>query len=107
MHHINNTFAKTDLIYIFILALFSFSINWHYSQFGVFPIDSFYHFDTGYRVTTGEFPIKDYWVTTGILVDFMQAFFFNLFGTKWWVQILHSSLFNAFITIITYSFLIK
>ena len=107
MHQINKNFSKIDSVLISILFLFSFSINWHYAQYGVFPIDSFYHFDSGYRITRGEFPVRDYWVTTGILVDFMQAFFFNLFGTKWSSYILHSSIFNALITISTYIFFIK
>ena len=81
-----------------ILIIFSISINFHYGNIGVHPIDTFGFFDSGYNVLMGKHPIKDFWIISGILVDYIQAFFFKVFGLKWSSYILHSSFFNLFIS---------
>ena len=98
---INNFFQKS---YFLLPLIFCFSItfNGYYASLGVFPIDTFYHYDSGFRVMNNEFPVKDYWVTTGILVDFIEALFFEIFGVSWFSHILHSSIFNAFIIVFTF-----
>ena len=102
MLQINNTLNKLDYIFITLLFIFSFAINWNFAKYGAFPIDSFYHYDPGYRIANGEFPVKDYWVTTGIFVDFIEAFFFSILGANWFAHALHSSIFNGLITILVY-----
>ena len=69
-----------EKIFILALILFSLFINQYYGNRGVFPIDSFSHFDTGFRILLGEFPFKDFWVISGPFVDYLQAFFFYFFG---------------------------
>ena len=107
MLQINNTLNKLDYIFITLLFIFSFAINWNFAKYGAFPIDSFYHYDPGYRIANGEFPVKDYWVTTGIFVDFIEAFFFSILGANWFAHALHSSIFNGLITILVYFAFIK
>ena len=77
-----NSYAIDKLL---ILALFFLSllINQYYGNRGVFPIDTFLHFDTGYRVLNGEHPVKDYWVVSGIFLDYLQAIFFYILGANW------------------------
>ena len=86
----------------FALFLFSLLINQYYGNIGVFPVDSFSHFDTGYRILLNEHPFKDYWIISGPFVDYFQALFFYLFGVNWQIYILHASFINAILTIITY-----
>ena len=62
-----------------ILAVFAFFINYFFSNIGVYPIDTFSFFDSGYLITKGYHPIKDFWVISGILVDYIQALFFLIF----------------------------
>ena len=69
-----------EKIFILALILFSLFINQYYGNRGVFPIDSFSHFDTGFRILLGEFPFKDFWVISGPFVDYLQAFFFISLG---------------------------
>ena len=64
---------------ILILFLFSLLINQYYGNKGVFPVDSFSHFDTGFRILLGEHPFKDYWTVSGPLIDYLQAIFFFFF----------------------------
>jgi len=78
------------------------SKNKNYANIGVFPIDTFYHFDTGFRVLNGEYPIKDFWVVSGIFVDYLEAFFFYLFGVSWKTHVFHSSFVNGIMATATY-----
>ena len=88
-----------NIIFFTALTIFSISINFYYGNIGVFPIDTFAFFDTGYSILLNKHPFKDIWVTTGPFVDYSQAFFFKLFGLSWFSYLLHSSFFNFLLTI--------
>ena len=96
-----------NIIIILLLAIFSFSINYIYGNIGIFPIDSFAFFDTSFSILNGKHPFKDIWVTTGPLVDYMQAFFFKIFGVHWTSYVIHASFLNSFIALFSYYFFIK
>ena len=68
------------LLHVLIIFLVSVYINFLSAKVGVLPIDSFAFFDTGYLITKGFHPIKDIWISTGLLVDYMQALFFKILG---------------------------
>ena len=97
-----NILFNKETLFITILFLFSLSINQYYGNQGVFPVDSFSHFDTGFRILLDEHPFKDYWIISGPLVDYFQALFFYIFGISWQVYIFHASVINAVITIATF-----
>ena len=97
-----NNFITNDKFLLFIIFLVSFLLNKNYANIGVFPIDTFYHFDTGFRVLNGEYPIKDFWVVSGIFVDYLEAFFFYLFGVSWKTHVFHSSFVNGIMATATY-----
>ncbi len=88
--------------YIIVISLYSFSINYFYANIGVFPIDTFAFFDTAYSILQDRHPFKDYWITTGPLVDYLQALFFLLFGSNWKSYVIHGSLFNCLIALSLY-----
>ena len=90
---------KSLSIFLFIVAIL---INQHYASRGIFPMDGFAHFDPGYRILNGEYPLRDYWVIHGIIVDYIQAAFFFLFGVSWKSYVFHASLFNGLLTVATY-----
>ena len=89
-------------ILIFFVIIFSLLINQYYGNLGVFPVDSFSHFDTGYKILLGEYPFKDYWLVSGPIVDYIQAIFFYLFGVNWQSYVFHASFFNAVLAISTF-----
>ena len=97
-----NNFITKDKFLLFIIFLVTFFLNKYYASFGVFPIDTFLHFDTGYRVLNGEYPIKDYWILKGIFVDYLEALFFYLLGVSWKTHVFHSSFINGIMTMATY-----
>ena len=98
---------NTHFVYVIIISIFSFSINFYYSKFGVFPIDSFLHYDSAFNILNNHFPIKDYWIVSGFVVDFLQSYFFKIFGVNWFAYVFHSSLFNVIATILSYYFFIN
>ena len=91
-----------EKILALLLFLFALLINQYYGNRGVFPIDSFLHFDAGYRILKGDDPFKDYWVMAAPLVDYLQAVFFYFFGLTWKSYIFHASLINGILTLATY-----
>ena len=91
--------------YIFLLILFSAAINQYFGNRGVFPVDSFAFFDTGFRVLNNQFPFKDYWVVSGPFIDFFQSILFYIFGVNWQSYVLHASILNAVLTVATFIFL--
>ena len=102
--------SKSLFKHLFILTLiilYAFFINKISGNYGVLPADSFGHFDTSYLINKNIFPIRDYWMNTGFLINYIQALFFYLFGANWQSYVLHASFFNALISISTYLFFVK
>lgn len=97
-----NKIFKIYYLYLIILIPFSFLINLFYSNIGVFPIDTFLHYDSAFRILEKEYPIRDYWVVSGLIVDVIQAFFFKIIGNSWFAYTIHPSIFNCLITVATY-----
>ena len=62
--------------YILLIIILSFSVNYYSGFRGVFPIDSFLIFDSGYKVLNNYYPFKDYWSITGPFLDYIQYIFF-------------------------------
>ena len=93
--------------YGLIVFFYSFFINFYYAKLGSYPLDVFYHYDSASKFLNNQYPIRDYWIVSGFLVDLFQAFFFKLFGVNWYAYILHSSIFNFIISFLTYKFFIS
>ena len=100
-------FINSHFFSLVIIFIFSISVNFYYSKFGAFPIDTFLHYDSSYRILNNEYPIRDFWIVSGFIVDIIQSIFFRLFGVNWFAYVLHSSLFNALISLLTYYFFIS
>ena len=71
------------------------------------PLDNFVLYNGGYKVLNGYVPFNDYWLVTGPLLDYLNAFYFKIFGVNWSAYTSHSATFNSIITILTYIFLIS
>jgi len=87
------------------ILIYSHFVNWQSGNIGVMPIDSFGFLDTGYSITKGHLPIRDFWIFTGLLVDYMEAFFLFIFGNNWNSHLAHSSFMNILGTLGLYFFL--
>ena len=68
-----------ESFFVILLFIFSLGINQYYGNKGIFPVDSFAHFDNGFRILLGEYPFKDFWTVSGPIVDYIQSFFFLSF----------------------------
>lgn len=103
----NKAVKRYKFLLLAFLSFFSFLINYYYGNIGVFPIDTFAFFDTAYNILLDRHPFKDVWVTTGPLVDYLQALFFLVFGLKWSSLVIHASLINLLISTLFYLVLIR
>ena len=103
----SRSFINSHFFYGFAVFFYSFFINFYYAKLGSFPLDAFYHYDSAYKILENQYPVRDYLIVSGFLVDFLQSLFFRLFGTNWYAYIIHSSLFNFIISLLTYYFFIS
>ncbi len=87
------------------ILIYAYSITWYSGNIGIIPIDSFGFLDTGYSIIQGHLPIRDFWIFTGLLVDYMEAIFLYLFGNNWNSHLAHSSFMNILATFSLYFFL--
>ena len=62
------------------LVIYAFLINFFTGNIGVMPIVTFGFFDTGYSILKNKLPIRDFWIFTGLVVDYLQALFFWYLG---------------------------
>ena len=92
---------------LFFLIIFSFFIPFYYGNKGIFPLDTLGFFDSSYNILLGRHPIKDFWIFSGIFVDYSQALFFKIFGLHWSSYLIHSAFINSCITIFFFFFLFK
>ena len=101
---LNKTTTRELPILIGIL-IYAFYVNWFSGNIGVIPIDSFGFLDTGHSILLGKLPIRDFWIFTGLLVDYMEAVFLSIFGNNWNSHLIHSSFMNALVVLVFYFFL--
>ncbi len=96
-----------QIFFAVVVFLFGALICHYTGNRGIYPIDSFSHFDSGYRILNGEHPLRDYWVVSGLFVDYVQSIIFYLFGLSWQTYILNASVLNGIVSVIFYSLLNK
>ena len=99
--------ANLNLSIVLILTIYAFFINWISANLGVLPIDTFAFFDSGYSILNNKLPLRDFWIFTGILVDYLQALFFWIFGANWSSYVIHGCFLNIVTSLSFYFFLIK
>ena len=87
------------------ILIYAYIVNWYTGNIGIIPIDSFGFLDTGFSILKGHLPIRDFWIFTGLVVDYMEAFFLLLFGNNWNSHLAHSSFMNILATAGVFFFL--
>ena len=98
----NSILFNKENLFILFLFFFSLLINQYYGNKGIFPADSFAHFDTGSRILLGEHPFKNFWIVSGPFIDYVQAIFFYFFGVNWQSYVFHASLINGILSVATF-----
>jgi len=92
----------TEALYVFIILIFVIVSSWYFGFVNINPIDNFTNYNSGYLLLNGNIPFKDYWVTTGPLLDFLQFLLFKINGINWGSYVLHALILNSLFTIILY-----
>ena len=107
MFFLKKKILNLNTFFVFFIFFFSFLINSYYATIGVFPIDTFAHYDSGYRILNNQYPTREYWISSGIFIDFLESVFFKLMGVSWAAHLFHASIINGFISITFYFVLIS
>lgn len=94
--------VNSDYFSITSIFLFTVIINHYFGFIGVNPLDGFIFYHSGNLILNGQLPFKDYWATTGPLVDFIQYIIFRINGVNWNSYVFHASLFNFFLSYLIY-----
>ncbi len=94
-----------ELLIITAISIFAFYINWISGNVGIIPIDTFGFLDTSHSILNGKLPLRDFWIFTGLLVDYMGALFLSIFGNSWSSHLIHSSSMNILAVLFLYFFL--
>ena len=92
-------FLSNNYLYLFLIITISLSLTYYTGFRGVFPIDSFLIFNSGYNVTNNIHPFKDYWSITGPALDYLQAIFFLILGVNWHSYVFHAAIINTLFSI--------
>ena len=73
-------YIRNNYHFHLLLIITSLGFVLFYGHRGVYPIDSFIIFNSGYNVYNGVHPFKDYWSISGPILDYIQALisFFNI-----------------------------
>lgn len=102
---LNRNIEFKELPIIIGIIIYAYFINWFSGNIGIIPIDSFGFLDTGHSILKNKLPIRDFWIFTGLLVDYMEAFFLFVFGNNWNSHLTHASFMNIVGSLSVYFFL--
>ena len=91
---------SSSRLFAVITFLFGVFICQYTGNRGVFPIDSFSHFDSGYRILNGEHPFRDYGLFQVFCWLLSKSYIFVVWSN--WCYILNASLLNGFISTLVY-----
>ena len=106
IQNLNKLKEKKFFFYIFIIFN-SLIFTLYYGYRGIFPIDSFLIFNSGYNVLNNFHPFKDYWSITGPLLDYLQFALFLIFDVSWLSYVIHAAFINAILAIFIFYFFNK
>lgn len=99
-----NRLTENKIFYYLLIVLTSISFTIYYGYRGVFPIDSFLIFNSGYNVLNNFHPFKDYWSITGPLLDYIQYLFFFIFEINWLSYVMHAAFINTILATFIFYF---
>ena len=85
----------SEFFHVLCTFILVFLIVWYFGFVNINPIDNFTNYNSGYLMLNGSIPFKDYWVTTGPLLDFLQFLLFKINGINWGSYVLHSAIINS------------
>jgi hypothetical protein len=96
---------KNRTILILLLFIIGFFETFPLGFLGIMPVDQSMVFEAGGRIANGEILFKDFYISHGLVPSYIQALLFKIFGLKWWVYVLHASVFNGLFVILAFKIL--
>jgi len=96
--------ARTGLGALRVFLIFScgFAAALYYARLGFHPLDGSIVFDAGWRIFSGQVPLRDFATPEAIVPGLMQAGLFAMGGVNWFVYCLHAALLNGAFCLVVY-----
>jgi len=90
-----------------VAGLFGFGVGicLYYGRIGFMPLDHSIVFDGAYRVISGQVPLRDFDLPSGVVPILLQAVGFKLLGLTWFSYCLHAAFINGLFCLTAYGFL--
>lgn len=101
----SNRFFNT--LCLLLLFLSGASLVLVYGRMGFMALDDSIVFDGGWRILSGQLPLRDFYAPNGFVPMWMQALFFQLGGVHWWSFLVHAALLNGLFAVMVCMFLRK
>src|SRR4030043_2084068 len=96
---------KNRTILISLLFIIGFFETFPLGFLGIMPVDQSMVFEAAGRIANGEILFKDFHISHGLIPCPIQALLFKIIGLKWWVYVLHASVFNGLFVILAFKIL--
>lgn len=105
-----NIKAKTssniiEIAILIILFVFGIKINLFYGRMGFMPVDHSITFDGGWRIISGQVPLRDFTTPHSLIPIMLQALVFKILGVNWFAYCMHAAILNGLFCIVVYRFL--
>ncbi len=90
---------------LIILFVFGIAISLFYGRMGFMPLDQSVTFDGGWRIVSGQLPLRDFTTPHSFIPIMLQALVFKILGVNWFAYCMHAAILNGLFCIIVYYFL--
>jgi hypothetical protein len=86
---------------------FGFGVGLYYARLGFHPLDGSIVFDAGWRMLSGQVPIRDFTTPEAIVPGLMQAALFAVGGVDWFTYCVHAALLNGAMGAVVFGLLVR
>jgi len=86
--------AATSILAL-VLFLLGFAIDFQVAGRGYMPLDASIVFDGGWRILSGQIPLRDFDTPHSVTPSLLQAIAFDAFGVNWIAYCAHAALVNG------------
>ncbi len=87
---------------LLLLFGFGFGVGLHYARLGFHPLDGSIVFDGGWRILSGQVPLRDFDTPDSIVPSLLQAVAFRAFGVSWFVYCAHAAVINGLFCVVVF-----
>ena len=85
-----------------VLFAFGFALNFQVAGRGYMPLDASIVFDGGWRILSGQVPLRDFDTPDAIMPSLLQALAFKGLGVSWTAYCAHAAVVNGLFCVVVF-----